>query len=631
MIAIIRIRTENREMMIRYTLFYLLLIFWWCASAQEMTRPNIIWISAEDISPAFGCYGDDYATTPNIDELAKNGLVFTNAYSTAPICSPSRSALITGLYATSTGTQHLRSEINIPDYLKTIPEILRGEGYYCTNNSKTDYNFDPTGRWNENGKEAHWRNRPKQAPFFSVYNFGETHEGNGNGFEDTFTKEVTEKHNPEDAELPVYFPKTEEFKNIWARYYDLITVFDKRVGSLISELKTSGEFDNTIIFVFSDHGFGLPRYKRWLYDTGLHVPLVMHIPEKYRNRFRIKNGVNDQMVSFIDFAPTVLEFAGIDKTKYMQGQSIFSPNKPADYLLGARSRADDVYDMSRSIRTKDFMYIRNYMPHLPYIQNSIIFSDRKRSFAELLRLKSLGELNSEAQEFWNPKPIEELYDLQNDPDEIMNLAHTPKYKNVLERMRKKLRATVLESRDIGFLHEAEFMQRSKNTTPYDYAQGKAYQLAEIYDTAELVGRKEVKDDALYEKIRHEDSGVRFWAVIALRQRLSTNGQMKKVLENALKDASPVVALAAAEALCSVNEETKALPIIKKYLKDDSPTVVLQAAMAARLIGKKAEPLLDVVELEFEKYKGDVWGRYKNWYYPMFIGFAFDQIIENCKS
>ncbi|SDM66827.1 sulfatase-like hydrolase/transferase [Kriegella aquimaris] len=612
-----------------YNILFVIFMVCWYSSAQEMARPNILWISAEDISPAFGCYGDKYATTPYIDELAKNGLVFTNAFSTAPICSPSRSALITGLYATSAGTQNLRSEINIPDYLKTIPEILREEGYYCTNNSKTDYNFDPKGRWNENGKEAHWKNRPRQTPFFSVYNFGETHEGNGNSTDDTFTKEVVKKHNPQEAQLPVYFPKTEEFKKIWARYYDLITVFDKRVGSLVAELKASEEFENTIIFVFSDHGFGLPRYKRWLYSTGLHVPLVMHIPERYRDQFRIENGTNNQMVSFIDFAPTVLELAGIDATRYMQGQSVFSPDNRTDHLLGARSRADDVYDISRSIRTKDFMYIRNYMPHLPYIQNSLIFSDKKNSFAELLRLKSLGKLNPEAEEFWNPKATEELYYLKNDLEEVINIANNPKYQDVLKNMREKLHTKILESKDIGFLHESEYMERSKNITPYDYAQSKNYRLNEIYEAAELVGRKEVSNAILYAKARDNDSGVRFWAIVALRQRLSNNKELKQILLNALDDSSPAVALIAAETLCAINMENRALPVIEKYLKDERPTVVLQAAMTARLIERKASPLVNVVEHEFEKYKGDVWGRYKNWYYPMFIGFAFDQILMNC--
>lgn len=601
-----------------------------CTKKKEPTPPNVLWITAEDISPAFGCYGDDYARTPNIDQLAADGVVFTNAYATAPICAPARSCLITGVYATSMGTQHLRSEIEIPDFLKTIPEHLRANGYYCTNNSKTDYNFDPSGRWDENSNEAHWKNRPDGQPFFSVFNYGITHEGSGNSYDDKHTKGLDQHHDPSEAEVPPYFPETGEFRNIWARYYDLITAFDKQIGRHISELKEAGVLENTIVFVFSDHGYGLPRYKRWLYNTGLQVPLVLHVPDKYKEHFNVSPGINNQMLSFVDLAPTVLKLAGIEKPDYMQGQPILSLGNDKEYIYGARSRADDVYDVSRAIVDDRYIYIRNYMPHLPYVQQAVIFSENKRSFAELLRLKDEGNLNPEAQQFWQPKPVEELYDLNTDPYELNNLAESAEYVGKLNEMRNLLRTKVLETRDIGFLHESEYMRRAKTFTPYEYAQSEAYQIEEIFETAEMVGEEDIQTETLLTRLENDDSGVRYWAVMALMQRLSDDSKMVRALETHLTDPSPAVALASAEALCNLDMEEKALPVIENYIKlDEEPTTVLHAAMVARRIGKKACPLVDVVRDEYEKYKGEVWGRYKSWMYPMFIGFAFDQIRINC--
>lgn len=239
-----------------------IIIFFSACTQQQSEPPNILWISAEDISPAWGCYGDKQATTPYIDQLAGQGYVFTQAFSNSPICSPARSTLITGIYATSLGTQNLRSEIPIPEELKILPELMIAEGYYTTNNTKTDYNFNSEGRWDENGNAAHWRNKPDGKPFFSVFNFGITHEGHANTYNPEDTKSLEQKHNTEDMILPPYFPDTKEFRKILANQYDLITVFDQEVGKLINQLKEDNLYDNTIIFVFSDHGYGLPRYKR---------------------------------------------------------------------------------------------------------------------------------------------------------------------------------------------------------------------------------------------------------------------------------------------------------------------------------------------------------------------------------
>ncbi|MFW6257512.1 MAG: HEAT repeat domain-containing protein [Prolixibacteraceae bacterium] len=261
---------------------------------------------------------------------------------------------------------------------------------------------------------------------------------------------------------------------------------------------------------------------------------------------------------------------------------------------------------------------------------AVIFSDRKRSFAELLRLREEGSLNPESQKFWEVKPVEELYDLKNDPHELNNLTGSEEYSDKLEEMRGLLRGKVMESCDIGFLHESEYMRRAEGSTPYEYAQSNRYNVDEIFKAAEMVGDKSVETEELLKKTEDEESGVRYWAVIALMQRLEKDADMINTLESLLNDSSPAVALASAEALCKLDRQEQALPVIEKCLKmDDEPTTVLNAAMVARRIGEDACPLADVVRSEFEKYQGDVWGRYKSWSYPMFIGFAFDQIRINC--
>ncbi len=354
----------------RILTFSIIIIIIYSSCTQQPTDPpNILWISAEDISPAWGCYGDEQATTPHIDELAGQGYVFTKAFSNAPICSPARSTLITGMYATSLGTQNLRSEIPVPEDLKILPELMSAQGYYTTNNSKTDYNFSPEGRWDENGNTAHWRNKPDGLPFFSVFNFGITHEGHANTYNPEDTKSLDQRHNAEDVILPPYFPDTREFRSILAHQYDLITVFDQEVGKLVNQLKEDNLYDNTIIFVFADHGYGLPRYKRWLYNTGIQVPFVLHVPEKYKDKVsNLTTGLVDQMVGFVDFTPTVLKLAGIERREMMEGKNFLGPNAISkNYIFGYRDRADDVYDMSRSVFDGRYLYIRNYMPQKPYI------------------------------------------------------------------------------------------------------------------------------------------------------------------------------------------------------------------------------------------------------------------------
>lgn len=616
--------------------FILIAFFTSCEKDKKepINPPNVLWISAEDISPAWGCYGGSMATTPNIDALASQGYVFTQAFSNAPICAPARATLITGMYATSTGTQNLRSNIPIPENLKILPQLMSEKGYFTSNNSKTDYNFSPDGRWDDLGNQAHWRNRKDKRPFFSVFNFGITHEGHANTSVPEDTKTLSEKHNPKDMVVPPYFPDTPEFRNIMAHQYDLITVFDQEVGKLITQLKEDDLYENTIVFVFSDHGFGLPRYKRWLYDTGLRVPFVLHAPERYRHLVSNLNAGNvDTMVGFVDFAPTVLGLAGVDTPEIMEGKNFLGANSQnKKYIYGYRDRADDVFDVSRSVFDGRYLYIRNYLPHRPYIQNAQIFNKGKRSYDELFRVKDLGKLSEESLKMFKPKAVEELYDLQKDPNELHNLVEDPQYKEVKNKLHKKVKDHIVETRDTGFMAEGQMMASGENSSVYEAARDTSqYRPEHVLEIAELVGQ--IQDLNQLEKyIQSQDPSVRFWALNAIDAFEGNISSQKENVLAALEDSSsPNRGLAAEILMNKLNRPKEALKAFEDLLQHpENEIALLHTAVNVRNLGEKAAPLIPTIEEKvFPKIAGDVWGRYKNWSYPMFIGMALDQTLINC--
>ncbi|MDX1638671.1 MAG: sulfatase-like hydrolase/transferase [Balneolaceae bacterium] len=603
-----------------------------------------MWISAEDIGPALGAYGDQFANTPNLDRLAEQGILYRNAYVPAPICAPARSSIITGIHATTLGTQHLRSEIPIPEEIQTLPEYLKNAGYFTTNNSKTDYNFDPTGRWDENGGEAHWRNRPNDTPFFSVFNYGISHEGQANKSNpetDSLLANFEQRQDPQELTLPPYLPETPEMRRIWARYYDLITLLDNKVGDLLGQLEADGLMEDTIIVFWSDHGYGLPRYKRWPYRSGLHVPLIVRVPEKFRHLVEFDPGTEtDRLVNLVDLAPTMLSLAGAEIPETMQGRAFLGDFKtePRDHMVATRSRADDIYEVSRTVIDERYLYVRNYLPHQPWTQDAIIFGEGKASYRELLRVRREGELPEAAREMFEPKPTEELYDLQEDPWELNNLAGSEEHRDKLKQMRVRLEDWIMETRDTGFLAEAEMMIRSEGSTPYEMAQDPArYRLADIKAMAEKVGDPDVPERQFLGGLGAEDSGVRYWSVMGLLARADlgkeVSGQGVASLQSALRDDSPAVRIRAAEALCLLEEcSDQALSVLSENLLDhDRPTVSLQAAISIRRIGDRAKPIVPALQQVQEKYTGDKGpGRgYSSWSYPMFIGFAVDQALENC--
>jgi N-sulfoglucosamine sulfohydrolase len=414
------------------------------AGAQDAAapKPNILWITCEDHGPDMPFYGDPHSHMPHLSRLAEEGCVFTRAFSTAPVCAPSRSAIITGVHAVTIGSQHMRSTVPLPPHIKLLPAYLREAGYYCTNNVKTDYNFRvPANAWDENSTRAHWRNRsdPSQ-PFFSVFNLTVTHEGKYKVPEQKYrelTKDLPDEHrlDPATVVLPPYYPDTPVTRKDWARHYDLASQMDIEAGRLLKQLADDGLATSTIVFFFSDHGVGLPRGKRWLYDAGLQVPLVIKAPGVIEPATR-----NGELVSLVDLAPTVLTLAGLEVPQVMQGRIFLGPKRqPAPkHVFATRDRIDNAEDTSRAVRDERFKYIKNYRPEVPYAQPSP-YADGNPTMQEMRRMLAEGTLTGPATLlFSKQKPPEEFYDTQSDPHEIRNLASDPAYAQMITAMRTAL-------------------------------------------------------------------------------------------------------------------------------------------------------------------------------------------------
>jgi N-sulfoglucosamine sulfohydrolase len=441
--------------------------------AQPASRPNIVWISNEDMSPHLGAYGDPRARTPALDRLARESIRYTNAFSTAPVCAPSRAAIITGMYQTAIGAQHMRTtEDRVPElpgpylavppfYVKAFPEYLRAAGYFTSNRAKTDYQFGvPFTIWDDLGNTAHWRNRPdRRQPFFSVFNLEITHESR------IFPSSPARKGkplvtDPSEIAVPPYYPDTPLVREELARMYDNIADLDSQVAQILKQLEEDGLADNTIVFYWSDHGDGVPRAKRSLYDSGLRVPLMIRWP-KSMSPSVAPSVVIDEMVSLIDLAPTVLGLAGVEIPAHLQGRALVGPKAgpPPEYVFGARDRMDIEYDMMRSARDARFLYIRNYAPEQPYAGH-IIYRNQSAIMQEWLRLQAERKLSGPSA-LWmrTHRPAEELYDTKADPHQVRDLAADPAHKATLERMRKAVSDWMVRTGDQGLVNEPEMIQR----------------------------------------------------------------------------------------------------------------------------------------------------------------------------
>ncbi len=578
------------------TLFLTCFIAVTALTGAPADRPNILWLTCEDISPNLGCYGDPQARTPMLDRLASLGVRYTHAFAPTGVCATARSSLITGMYASSIGSQHMRCTTTLPATIRPFPTYLRRAGYFCTNKSKQDYNFaTPDDTWDVGkGAQAHWRYRKPGQPFFAVFNYTDTHESRIRGKTRSPDKAAAiGAHDPATTKPPPYLPDTPLIRKDWARYLDLITLMDAtEIPKRLLELESARVADNTIIFFFSDHGAGLPRAKQFVYDSGMQVPLIIYFPPKWKHLAPSAPGTTqDRMVSFVDFGPTVLSLAGISIPDHMQGLPFLGKQsrEPRQYIHGIRDRMDERYDMTRTVRDRRYKYHRNYIPFVPHYP-WLDYMDLLDTSKELRRLHASKELTGGHAFFMaDSKPVEELYDLQNDPHELINLAGLSTHQETLERLRQVHLKWVRETVDTGLIPEADLRRRAKGTSEYDYAQSGKYPLDRILDTALLVGRGTGVMAKMVHRLSDDDAAVRYWAAIGLANlgpaAVSVNGSIEKLLS----DESPDVRIAAAQALCRLGKTEAGLPTLMQELKHDDQWVRLAAANAIDYLGKQATP------------------------------------------
>lgn len=560
------------------------------AGAAPSVRPNILWISCEDTSPyAFSCYGNPAAWTPNIDAVAARGVRYTHCYSVAGVCAPTRSGIITGMYPASLGSHFMRCQIQRPGEVRCFPDFLREAGYYTTNNVKTDYNFAvPATTWDDNSRKAHWRNRPAGKPFFSVFNFEVTHESKLLLTGEQHAKltphvPAAKRVDPARVEVPPYWPDTPAVREQIVNSIECASEFDYEVGRLLKQLDEDGLTDDTAVMIWGDHGVGLPRAKRWNYESGTHVPLVVSLPEKWRTEGQAKPGsTDDQLVSFLDLAPTVLNLAGVPLPKQFQGRAFLGPrlSAPRDYIYSCHDRMDERYETIRATRDKRYRYIRNYRPFLPYYQY-MNTSEQSPVMKELRRLHAAGRLPPAAERWMaQTKPVEELYDVAADPHEVRNLAGDPRHRRVLERMRKAHIAWQEEVLDLGLFPEGEILREEKR-------------LGSRYAILRQPGRKALPatlrtvasaTDAktMQAALEHSEAAVRYWGAMGLA---NLNQRADR-----LDDESPSVRIAAAMACLRAGEDAKAVEVLRAALDDPEEIVRLEAGNAADRIGERARAI-----------------------------------------
>jgi len=456
--------------------------------ATSAEQPNILLIVAEDMSAKLGAFGDPIAQTPILDELAKTSVRYPNTFTTAGVCAPSRTSLITGVHQITVGGQHMRTRsfkesayraVPSPE-IKAFPELLRKNGYYTYVSSKLDYQFSNTAPhtgpftiWDYEGKKPTWRGREANQAFFGMYHLDITHESQLFPKKVTLNKKkgtVKDWIKAEQVSIPAYYPDTALVREGIAQHYNNIHAMDRQVGEILAQLEQDGLADSTIVIWTTDHGDALPRGKRELYDSGLKVPMIIHWPEKFRPS-TVKNGsIDKQLLSFVDIAPSILALANIEVPKYIQGKARLPNNQVSnskstnmlaqrEYIYASKDRLDEFPFRERAVRNKQFKYIRNYLPNKPGATH-LGYRDQMVLMQDLWRQLEAGKMNKQ-QAFWfNNRPSEELYDIINDPEEVNNLADNADYEKQLKTMRLALKEWQAQVPDLSDRPEIELAQQS---------------------------------------------------------------------------------------------------------------------------------------------------------------------------
>lgn len=561
------------------------------ANASKAERPNFLWLVSEDNNPFLGAYGDTQARTPNLDALAKKGILFERAYSNFPVCAPSRFTLLTGVYATTCSpAQHMRATARLPTALETYPVSMRKAGYYCTNADKTDYNceVDPKAIWDESSPKGHWRNRPVDKPFLAVFNSMTTHESR------QFQRQPgAGQFGP--FKIPKYLPDTPEIQADFANYYYLISKMDEEMGARLRDLALDGLADDTIVFYYSDNGGSLPRSKRYCYEEGLRVPLIIYVPPRWRHLSPFAAGSKvKRPVSLIDLPPTLLSMAGVRPPSSMIGQALMGPYaKPLPrYAFGMRNRMDERYDFVRTVTDGRYRYIRNYMPHR-MLGMRVDFEWITKGYQSLEKEHMAGRLTDAQERFFRPKVYEEIYDIGADRDQMTNLVGQSQHAKTLHLLRRVLDRHMLQTRDNGFIPEgspAEGYEQAQDNT--------LYPLKTIMIFAQSAARGDAKKAGMFaDRLADPNGVIRYWAATGLLIIGDKARPYLAALQQAARaDAWQSVRVVAAEAVCRLGQEEDGLATLGSVATDTTLPFPprLQSLNAIEELGQRALPLLDAL-------------------------------------
>ncbi len=581
------------------------------AAAKEK-RPNILWITSEDNGIAWvSSYGGTNAKTPAIDRLAEEGFRYTYCFDNAAVCAPTRSIWITGMYGISNGTQPMRSRNEIPhDRIVYYPDLLKKVGYHTSNPGKTDYNIG--GREDKEpwiygeGKEPYgWRERKPGQPFFCVYNIEDSHESRAHGdVENT-------KNDPADMTLFSYHPDLPDIRKTYAKYADAVERMDVKVGKCLAALEADGLADDTIVIYNSDHGGVMARSKRFVYSSGIHCPLIVRVPEKFKHLYpAMKPGSTvDRMVSFVDMPKTWLSLAGADIPDTYQGRVFLGEVAEAEpeYHFAFRERADERLDNVRVMRDKTYSYHKNYMPYAPAGQH-LAYLWKAKGTAAWEQHHRDGRTNEMTGRFFRPRVSEEFYDNNVDFDNVYNLIDSAAHQSKISELKTALRKKQLELHDSGLLPEKMRVRRAAENglTIYDMVRDETlYPLADYLDAADVSLERDIAHlDGFIDSMSDADEGIRWWAVVGIHLLENDADSARKVLEKALEDESHEIRIMAAWTLIKLGKSKKAIACLDELLFEGT----INEWMLHNVLDWMGEPALPLVK-KFIENGGEPQGTY----------------------
>lgn len=573
---------EMRRLWAVMMLTVLPLLNGWSDTGSPIKKPNFLWILSEDNSRHYlELFDVNGAATPNIRAMAEHGIRYEHAFSCSPVCSVARTTLMTSVYAPRIGTHFHRKikPVTQPEGWQLFPAFLREYGYHTTNNSKKDYNVIEKGNaWDASSGKAHWSQRENASqPFFHMQSFGTSHESSLHFPREVMENTATES-DPESVYIPPIFPRTDIFKYTTARYHDRIRMIDDQVGKMIRDLEEAGELENTFIFYFGDHGGVLPGSKGYIYERGVHVPLVVRIPDNFRHLVDcVNDAVSPGFVSFIDFGPTLLHLAGVRIPEYMDGRPILGDKDVMNEVHARNStfsyadRFDEKYDMVRAVRVGPWKYIRNFQGYYPdglqnnYRYKMLAYEEWRQQFNE-------GILNPVQASFFNPRPAEMLFNVEEDPYETQDLAGNPAHRKTLRDMRRHLNSHMRNMPDLSFFPENVLVNEAVDK-PLEFAKANRKKINHYQRICNLALQPYSRvAEELEAALKSEDPIARYWGLSVCSQFGSAAKTQIRNVMDLTTDTDPLTRLKAAEFLALVDKENP-VPVIHYILQTNEDPVV----------------------------------------------------------